>query len=100
MSDVSYALDTDSMDNFVQVLATASASIDERLGQLQSRITAIFGDHWLGPAHDAYLEQKQNWDNAAVAMNELLVQASGTLSAVTQGYVDTEQTAMKRWMNL
>jgi WXG100 family type VII secretion target len=99
LSSTGFAVQPEDMDTLVQLLAKASENIDQRLAQLE-RNSAGHLAQWSGHAQTAYAEQKANWDRAALQMNELLVQASSTLSSVTQNYVAAEQSNLKKWMNL
>jgi uncharacterized protein YukE len=90
------AINTDALDSAQQELATASASIQQLLEDLQTYAAAHLAE-WNAPAKEAYARDKVAWDNAANDQNTVLSKASQHLGFASETYSAYEAKNTGLW---
>ena len=90
--------------NFAMAEATLDhmGSVNQRiraaLDQLEQTCQTTMAD-WTDDSKNAYIVQKQRWDQNAAAMNQALMGARQALGGISQGYGDAQSRATNLWQN-
>jgi len=78
-----------------QIRAGASG-IRSELDELERKVNTLRGQ-WNGEAQASYDDAQRKWDKAISELQELLERISSKTSEISQGYVDTDTQAARRF---
>ncbi|MEU6715412.1 WXG100 family type VII secretion target [Nonomuraea sp. NPDC046802] len=89
----------DEMEEVAAELGRAYANLVGELTDLEDDLRKLeqAGDGWDGSAAAAYLESKQQWNNAVVAMGDTMQKFGPSLHDATQIMRDAERANVQRW---
>jgi WXG100 family type VII secretion target len=88
------AVNYGAMEQAAGVIRNSSQTIESELSELGSRLDRIA---WEGQDREAYLAQRQKWEQAIADMNMLLNQIGGAVETARQGYGDVERAGVNAW---
>ncbi|KQW49094.1 hypothetical protein ASC77_10355 [Nocardioides sp. Root1257] len=91
-----FAVDLDLLDETIASLARCAAALDERLDEVERRVTELHVV-WSGAATDAHAAAQTEWETGFREMCEALA-AMGTAGRLAHGnYVDAASTNLRMW---
>jgi WXG100 family type VII secretion target len=79
-------------------MASINQRIREALDSLERTCQTTMAD-WTDDSKNAYIVQKQRWDQNAAAMNQALLGARRVLGEISMGYGDAQSRATNLWQN-
>lgn len=82
------------MEDAATAIRNASAQIEDRLSELESKLANI---DWEGQDKVAYEAHKAEWKKALLEMNQILHQIGGAVQTARTGYGDVEQAGARAW---
>lgn len=72
------------------------AKLTATLDQLESDLAPMIAS-WSGAAHEAYLRCKAQWDEAALALAQVLSSIGQAVGQAHENYVGAEQAGRANW---
>ena len=72
------------------------ARLTATLEQLESDLKPMLST-WSGAAQEAYLVQKKNWDDAALALSQVLNSVGQAVGQAHENYTNAENSARSNW---
>jgi WXG100 family type VII secretion target len=94
--DNAMKVEFEAITDAVARLGTAEAGIGATLSALDEQVARLRG-RWSGEASDAYDRAQQEWTTAIRELNELLAQATASLTAARDGFRAAEDANIARW---
>ena len=86
----------DSLQTGEQGIRTNYAKLTATIEQLESDLQPMINT-WSGAAQESYLQCKKQWDDAAVALSQVLNSVGQAVGQAHQNYTAAESAARGNW---
>jgi WXG100 family type VII secretion target len=90
-------VDTESIQLAADDIATALSTIDQKRDELESDVIGPLRTMWQGEAAEAYAQLQARWNEASMAIKEMLMRIGQHTSASAEEFLNAEVANISNW---